>query len=761
MNPLDRIRAHSKLTDAAPQAIHQKKRGRPKGSVAQTMAKATWLQVEDFFFLRSVINGLTPTESFIRYYSHLSYDSEGNVLVPHGNALVSLSKSLISDIQAVASKSLSHAVQRIAGELDKELPDAPTDSPTRTNVEMDFEAWASTIPDGMYSENEMLERYQEFIEQSPKIDHAADQILNRSLAIQNKVKALNYLQTELARRPTPDQDCRIWFAPKISDELESIGVTNLGALLGFITKTGRKWHKYVAGFKEVRAKRVEAWLDFHVESLGAVNRSGSQWKPVPALVGLKHLQRPTPSYQGTTIDATTGDVVAPSPHLTPRFGMLPIELLSVPPEIDGSTGLFRCQAPNQFGARNDREAIITWLNGYLQANKIKTLEAYRREVERFYLWCVLVQRTALSSTSLAHAQGYQAFLQKIPPAWISNARVARSDPMWRPFRGQLTPKSQNHAIGILRNFFDALIKNGYVSSSPFASIVATAEASRGRVMDTTRSFTKADLELIRTALLSLPGLESKSPIKAALARRMRLIMSLGLTTGMRIAEISSATLESLKHPIVDGEPGEDWIIDVTGKRKKIREIPISESLYSQITAHHQDWEDLMPRAAERLRHFKSTPPLIAVLEAPILRSASQQDFVPGTAHAPRPSPYPSQSPVVTRKTNGREITDATVLANDNAALSANGIYRTMKTFFRFVQRLATDPVQKTRIAQFSPHWMRHTFAHEILASSPNDTGLKMAQELLGHASISTTAQYTKQDISAKVKAARKVNPLGL
>ncbi len=416
--------------------------------------------------------------------------------------------------------------------------------------------------------------------------------------------------------------------------------------------------------------------------------------------------------------------------------------------------MFRSDKPNQFGVNTDHEVLLKWLRGFLVANKIKTMESYRRETERFYLWCLLERGTALSSATLAHAQEYQAFLRNIPKDWISHARVARTDPQWRPFRGALTPKSQNFAIGVLRHFFDALIKNGYITSSPFQSIVASAEASRGRVMDTTRSFTSDDLALMRRALLSLPGLRSKSPIKAALARRMKLIMSLGLTTGLRVAEMSSATLESLKHPIVDGIVGADWIIEVTGKRQKIREIPISEGLYDLIKAHHADWLALMPFNASRIDHFRTSPPLIAALEAPVQRHTTPMIGRPAL-------PFADEGPRAPQARKSRNITNTTILANDNSALSVNGIYRTMKSFFRYVQRLSEDSQQRTRIAEFSPHWMRHTFAHAILDSSPNDTGLKNAQELLGHASISTTAQYTKQDISAKVKAARKINPLGI
>jgi site-specific recombinase XerD len=754
MKPLDRIRAHSQTQNAAPAAEQRPRRGRPVGSKAPTMAKATWLQVEDFYFLRSVINGLSASDSYYRYYSHLSYDSNGNVIVPHGNSLNTLSQSLIRDIQTAAQKSMLNAVHRESVELGKELPEDSTDVITRMNVEIDFENWVCTIPDGMYSENELPERYQEFLEENKVENSAADKIVNRSIAIQNKIRALNYLQTELAKRPTPSQDCRIWFASKIADAFEKANITTLESLIRFIAGSGRHWYRNIAGFKEVRAKRVEAWIDFHVETLGRIDRSKPSWKPIPALVSHPPLQRPHHGLLTTTIDANTGEVTLPSPHLHPRFDIVPIELLLVPPELDGSNGMFRSDKPNQFGVNTDQEVLLKWLRGFLVANKIKTMESYRRETERFYLWCLLERETALSSATLAHAQDYQVFLRNIPKEWISHARVARTDPQWRPFRGPLTPKSQNFAIGVLRHFFDALIKNGYVTSSPFLSIVASTEASRGRVMDTTRSFTTDDLNLMRNALLSLPGLLSKSPVKAALARRMKLIMSLGLTTGLRVAEMSSATLESLKHPVVDGIVGADWIIEVIGKRRKIREIPISENLYELIQSHHADWIALMPRNAARIEHFRTSPPLIAALEAPVQRPTPPMNDRPAL-------PYEADDSSEPKARTSRRITNTTILANDNSALSVNGIYRTMKAFFRYVQRLTDDPKQRTRIAEFSPHWMRHTFAHAILDSSPNDTGLKNAQELLGHASISTTAQYTKQDISAKVKAARKINPLGI
>ena len=138
-------------------------------------------------------------------------------------------------------------------------------------------------------------------------------------------------------------------------------------------------------------------------------------------------------------------------------------------------------------------------------------------------------------------------------------------------------------------------------------------------------------------------------------------------------------------------------------------------------------------------------------------------------------------------------------ASQSHALGLQGIYRTFKAFFRAeanrelrratAARSAVDRLQKKagsmaqaeryaalaleakrldheramwqRRARISTHWLRHTFAKEVLRTNPSDTGLKLAQQLLGHASITTTAVYTKQDDTAKVKAARLVFPEGV
>lgn len=722
------LEAQHPTTDPALSA--KRKRGRPVGWRMPTMANLDQLTLEDFSFVRGVMSGMKPTVAFKQFYANRHFDAAGNPIIPHGTEINTHAERLQLAILAAARS--SNKPEARAAALALEHPTVqPGASPTAVaQAHMAYTQWAESQPEDMYSENEMVERYKDYLaDQGVSAGTGSHQeVADQSLSVAAKVKALNALQTQLADLPKPENETKLWLSPPLVNAFARQGVTTMSGVVQAISLAGRHWHRTIKGLGPGRASRVESWLDDHASTLGPLHRMGLHWEVAPPLAKIiQPLQRATAA---SLLTFTGSNIGSPSSTaLALRSGIAPLELMLVPPDLDGQNGVFRTQTPNHLGAKTDLEAIGAWLNGYLTAGKVRTFDAYRREVERFYIWALLQANCPLSSITLSLAQQYQSFLKSIPAKYCSTARVPRHDPRWRPWRGPLEPSSQNYAIGVIYQMYNALHKNAYVTGNPFESIQYDAGGMKRRTMDVTRTLHADDLALVREALTTLPGLTSKTLRKAALARRTRLILHLALTTGMRLAEIATSNLSSLVHPRVDGIVADDWVITVLGKGKKERDVPISVYLVSMIEEHHADWRALMPDEAARISAFDLSPPLVAALEAPV-------------------------------RSSGRAITDETAMAHDNCALSTNGLYRTLKTFFRQLARKERDPELQARILKFSTHWLRHTFAHEVLSENDGDDALKLAQQLLGHASINTTAEYVKQDQSALVKAARKVNPLG-
>jgi integrase/recombinase XerC len=70
-------------------------------------------------------------------------------------------------------------------------------------------------------------------------------------------------------------------------------------------------------------------------------------------------------------------------------------------------------------------------------------------------------------------------------------------------------------------------------------------------------------------------------------------------------------------------------------------------------------------------------------------------------------------------------------------------------------RLKTWARQRGLVQHVHPHMLRHSFATHVLQSSQD---LRAVQELLGHASISTTQVYTHLDFQALAKVYDAAHP---
>ena len=102
-----------------------------------------------------------------------------------------------------------------------------------------------------------------------------------------------------------------------------------------------------------------------------------------------------------------------------------------------------------------------------------------------------------------------------------------------------------------------------------------------------------------------------------------------------------------------------------------------------------------------------------------------------------------ERPVLARRTES----DTLFLSRSGVPLSRIMIWKLVK---KYARRTGCS-------AQVSPHTLRHSFATHMLAGGAD---IRVLQELLGHASISTTQIYTHVEHSRLKAVHRRCHPRG-
>jgi site-specific recombinase XerD len=508
------------------------------------------------------------------------------------------------------------------------------------------------------------------------------------------VDALNALQTYLAK-PVEETDLLdIWLKPNMVAKLREAKILSVGNLVNYINIHGERWYRKIPAMGESRAERIINWLNSSNEDSNA-----------PQIRLQLHAKR---------ISATVnGQIVVPEP--APRFGIVPVERLRAPESLSGRDGYLRVSGPNTLGADTDAEAIKAWLMQY--EGRTKTLDAYKREIERFWLWCLIVKGKPLSSITSVDCAEYRAFLARPSADWVNPQPQPRTSDGWRPFRGPLDASSQKQALRIINIFYQSLVGEGYLIGNPISGTLRKVVVQRKSAAEK-RGFTSDQWAFIQSCVNQVDD-----DIRR---QRIDLLLQFLVTTGLRLDEITKANWGSLFEVDLDPDPLDPgttkaWIIRVLGKGSVERDVPVPEALVAKVKSHintalaktdFSAMSELPPAQRQSL-------PLICTIEAPI-----------GKAESPS-----SRKMVV--------------------GLSRSGIARTLKRFFTHVEKEAirTGREDAARFGAASTHWLRHTFGRMALAEG---AALDAVKEAMGHGSISTTSIYTTADRSRVVRELRKM-----
>jgi site-specific recombinase XerD len=675
-------------------SVAPRKPGRPVGSKAQVVLDARSLGIHHFAFVRSSLLGLDLAVAFERYLAWSETTTDLRYVQNRRDALL---KQIIEAGRHQDAALPEHT--KITGLLDLLRSDASVKPTVSLPTLEDWFESEGMDPDA-WSEAELIAEYKAaFGLDNADAQDAADGLKD---PVAERVRALNYLETILAVSPSATDRLDSWFARPVVKALRNVGLLTLGDLVSYINVYGYRWHGRIKGFGVQRAGQVTAWLRIQYEHLQMhILESANEPKSLRALK--------QKAQAGLTLYGSQA-------HLTPpnafnQFGagtlvQIGLGRIQESPALAGGNGQFRSHMANTLGASNDLEAVNAWLAYY--QDKPSTQRSYRKETERFMLWCAQELKKPLSSVTSPDCLTYREFLQKVPATWIHPAPVPRTDPQWRAFRGQPAPASQKQALVILQTMFGALCDAGYLVANPMRALMKGFDLPASKV-DIRRSFTEAEWMHVLQCLDSLKA--------GSEGVRLKCILELLVTSGIRLDELAKARHGNVRLESLPDLP-ETWVLTVTGKRNKTREVPLNPEVVRLLAMHGKEFMQ-----EDKDRMDSTDLPLIRTLHASVAQWGREK-----------------QGALV-----AKSLTE-----QSGTALSASGIYAVLKRFFAQAAQSALQAgLDPHRFEKASTHWMRHTFVRQALVDG---VPIEVVSELAGHASIDTTSIYSTQELARKIRA---------
>lgn len=474
--------------------------------------------------------------------------------------------------------------------------------------------------------------------------------------------------------PQPGQAVSQWLRPKTAAVLHAEGIVLIADLISLIRLRGPGWWRSIPRIGAKRASVIIAWLQSNKETLGEL--------PAPAPAS----RPPAPAF---LLDPLQTYRLAPLGHF------------SLSSAFDGSAGINRNHKFCFIQADDDLQAIESYLARF--EGRTHTLRAYRKELERFLLWAIMIRRKPMSSLLVDDCNAYKDFLIAPSPAFIGK-KAARFTEQWRPFTPEpMTAKTQKQAVIILRAAFEYLVRVRYLGGNPWVAVVDPAVTEEVHAIQVEKALDDNLWDLLVDQLSQRADAAENAQDRAALAA----ILLCG-DSGLRREEAAGSRRADLK-------PSQ-WAstvstLRVLGKRNKKREVPVSERTLNALRAHWQD------------RGLDFDHPPVDSSSNPIVKDRALL----------APLVIPRHAAAIARHED-----------QVGNGYTSDGLYRLITSSIDRLQHtlleLGIQPEDIAQLATTTPHAFRHTFGTLAVASGmPQD----VVQGVLGHVSAATTSIYVR------------------
>ena len=485
-----------------------------------------------FAHLRACAEGLGVGECARRYLG-----------IEHGHEARTAHQEAVDAVRAVA---------RRRGESAWRLVGLRIHSPAGALVPS-LEAFAQQHGLDGFSESEVLKLYEEAFPLERKAARG-QRLRERQLELLRRLEGL------AAETPQPSDLVAGWFEEALAAKLVTAGLLTLGALNARIAAGGR-WFAALPAVGIAKARRIERHLATLLPRDVQPARPLFALSATPALFGA-----PSPSGAFSAhAGSTAGDHVVKEA----TAAALARPLLDV---------------------ASDLQAVQSWIQA--RAGSMATVRVYQREAHRLLLWLQYERAgSTLAQMGVADCGAFMAFLQNIPPRWISRARAAPGTPGWAPFRGALSHASCRQAITIIASLFAWLQSAQYLNANPWVLVNQATGDDPGKKMLDTKALSEAAMQEV------LRFVDAQAP--SASTARIRFTLLFVEAVGLRSAELLSATLGDLRM-----EP-EGWVMQVRGKGSKNRVAAVPGQ------ALHALQEYLAVRGLGSIQEAPPTAPLLA------------------------------------------------------------------------------------------------------------------------------------------------------